>query len=274
AQPLDVRPAENVAARPDHLLRVERRRELDVLRLRRRLAALDEIRERKADPRNHHRPGFDAAMAVDAFLERLALENVFDVIRRLLVALAVDDDVPVGGDPVPRILGRQVLVDAELVVVVVRGDLIPRVRLVDRGVGAERALLDVRQLLPVLGGDRRGQLRRAEGAGRHGGGAGRGRLDELPAVEVVPLAGDLRALDVRGPLDQHVLYYKDAASRSGVTPRKYRTIRRRCVTVRDIHPSLSHLRAEVTAGLGARYSRPRRRKRSTRSTSSMIGRSA
>src|SRR6266567_892506 len=49
--------------------------ELDVFRTRQWVAFLDEFRKRIADPRNHHAPRLDAAVAIDAVLERAQLQQ-------------------------------------------------------------------------------------------------------------------------------------------------------------------------------------------------------
>jgi hypothetical protein len=92
------------------------------------------IGQREADPRNYHRPALDAPMAVDALLERLPFQDVLEIHRALLGALAVDGHGPRRGLEVARELGRLILVSTELVVVVVCGDVFPLVRLL---VGAE-----------------------------------------------------------------------------------------------------------------------------------------
>src|SRR5438128_4994368 len=140
-------------------------------------------------------------MPIDAILERLSLENVFEMVDRRLVAFALDGHGPRLGLQRVRELRRLILARAEFVVVVVRGDLIPRVRLF---CSAQRAALDVIQLPAV----RRGLLalrQRAhiETPGGRGPGCDGRRPDECPAVHIDGFVGDLRAADVWGTLDQH-----------------------------------------------------------------------
>src|SRR5205814_8321033 len=94
----------------------------------------------------------------------------------------------------------RVLVDAELVVVFVRRDLFPLVRLFLR---AERALADVLELASVRRGRRRLQPRLAADAGRDGGRRAGGRANEVAPIQIQLLVGDLRAADVRRALDEH-----------------------------------------------------------------------
>src|SRR5882672_6706852 len=78
AQGLDVGPVEHPASLAWHLLRVEQRRELHVPGARSGLEAAQQIAEWESDPGNDHRPGFDAAVAVDALLERVRADDVLD----------------------------------------------------------------------------------------------------------------------------------------------------------------------------------------------------
>jgi hypothetical protein len=94
AQAFHVRPLENVVALERQLLRIEQRGEFDVLRLRGRLEALDEIGERKAHPRNDHRPRLDTAEAIDALFHRVRLEDVFYREGAFDLRLAGHRDVP------------------------------------------------------------------------------------------------------------------------------------------------------------------------------------
>src|SRR5262249_55818546 len=94
AQPFDVGPVEYWKPLSWHPARIVERRELDKLRLRRGLAFVDEILQRKSDPRDHHRPRLDTAVAVNAILERLALEDVFEVQLPRLGALSLDRHSP------------------------------------------------------------------------------------------------------------------------------------------------------------------------------------
>ena len=201
-QAFDVGPVENRQLLAGELPRIVERRELDELRLRRRLAPLDEIGEREPDPRNHHRPRFDAAVAVDAILERLALEDVFEVHLAGLRALPFHGDRPrLGrledlGHPRRSVAGPGL----ELVEVVVGGDVLPRVRRLGR---AERALLGD-QLPPV----RRGHLGLQQRPGGERAGRGGERRparspDELASIQIHLLVGDFGARNIRRRFDQH-----------------------------------------------------------------------
>src|SRR6185437_14114421 len=93
-QAFDVRIVQHLRADARHLLRTVDGGELDELRLRVRLEALEQRAERKAVPRNHHRPALDAAHAVDALFERMRLEDVLERVGAGFAALAVDGHVP------------------------------------------------------------------------------------------------------------------------------------------------------------------------------------
>src|SRR5262249_62178186 len=167
----------------------------------RRFAFLQELVQRKADPRNPHRPGFDASVAVDAILERLSSKDVFEVIHRWLVTLPVDRDRPRLGPERPGKPRRLFRIGPELVEVVIRGDLIPGVRPL---AGAERAGLHALPLATV-----RRRLRRVQPdiARDHRRGDARSNLargpEELPATQVRLFAGDFRARDLCRAFDDH-----------------------------------------------------------------------
>jgi len=107
-------------------------REFDVLRGARRLRAPEQDGQRVADPRDHHRPALDAAERVDALLERRRLQHVVEIQPLRLGHEAVDDHRP---RPGPERMGEPhgiALVGAELVEVVVAGDVLERVLLLGR----------------------------------------------------------------------------------------------------------------------------------------------
>src|SRR6185503_19814901 len=143
-----------------------------------------EVGERKADPRNHHRPRLDATVAVNAVLERLTLQDVFEVHLSASGAFTVDDDGPRLRFEIP---GEQRWPCArsrvELVKVVVRGDVLPRVRPLGRAEpaldGGQPSAMRCRPL-PGFADDR--------APGDREGGA-----DELAAIQIDRLAGDVRA---------------------------------------------------------------------------------
>jgi hypothetical protein len=81
-----------------HLLRAAGG-ELHVLRREVRLEALlQQRRQRKAEPRDHHRPAFDAAHPVDAFLERRQLHQLVEVEVRGCCAFALDPQTATAAD--------------------------------------------------------------------------------------------------------------------------------------------------------------------------------
>jgi hypothetical protein len=75
---------------PRHLGRALQRLESDELGAALRLDAAEDRGERDADPRDHHRPPFDAAHAVDALLERMRLDEVLESVGRGLADETVD----------------------------------------------------------------------------------------------------------------------------------------------------------------------------------------
>ena len=184
--------------------------------LRRRLEALDEVAERKSNPGNHHRPGFDAAHAVDALLEREPLHDVFDVVGARLRALSVDDHRP--GSRLERagVARRILLVETELIVVVVGGDVFVRVELLG---GVERALLEAGQLLGIgilrfgLG---RAREQSTDGARRRDGERGvPGNFEKLAPADIEVPRSDLRLADIGSVLDEHTVTFCQLNVRDG-----------------------------------------------------------
>src|SRR5262249_38299409 len=122
----------------------------------------------------------------------------------LLRALTVDLDRPRLGLQPTCAERRRLFVRAELVIVVVRGDLFPAVGFFLLWSEAEWARLDSLQLAAMrrdLTG--RAQLARPgnrPGARRRDAG---GRSQEFPAVQVPFLSGNFRTPDVGGFFDQH-----------------------------------------------------------------------
>ncbi len=160
--------------------------------------------EREADPRDHHRPGLDAAQPVDALLERVRLQECIEIEHAGLRDLAFDRDGPGPRPQRVRVARRVLLVGAEFVEVVVgRGGREGRQLLVRPE--AWRRGLHVREL-----GERGGRLGRtglrvlataepARGAERRGG------AQELAAPEVKRLVRDLTARDRGRMEDAHRL---------------------------------------------------------------------
>ena len=90
----------------------------------------------KADPGDYDGPRFDAAMPVDALFERRHFHDFGQVENLVLRHRTLDRDAPRRSLQVAGILGRLVFTGAELIVIVVAGDVLER-----RGlfIGAERA---------------------------------------------------------------------------------------------------------------------------------------
>jgi hypothetical protein len=141
SEAFDVRPVENSEALPRHLFRVFQGGELDVLRARCRLEALDEITEREADPRDYHRPGFNAPKPIDALLERVGTQQALESQLPRLFAFSIDDDGPWLGAEAMRILRGVFLAGAKFVEVVVARDLGERVRFLRRRVAGALLVL-------------------------------------------------------------------------------------------------------------------------------------
>ena len=196
-QALHVGPRQRLeqAALARHLGRPHQRLEGDVLGAALRLDALEHFGQRHADPGDHHRPAFHAAHAVDALLELGGLDQVVEVVVGRLADEAVDLDRPGLGLERVRVLGGIALVGAELVEVVVAGDVLEgRQRLVG---GGERA----------LGRLQRGSLGACSGKGRRQAGAEPqcgSAGEELPAAQIHLARCDLGWCDVGRASDQHV----------------------------------------------------------------------
>src|SRR5207247_11075507 len=88
-------------------------------------------------------------MTIDAFLERDAFDELFEREVALLGAFPVDVDAPWLGLQLARRQRRRFLISAELVIVVVSGDLFPRVGLFLFGRQAEWALFHAFKPAPV-----------------------------------------------------------------------------------------------------------------------------
>src|SRR5262249_45509924 len=105
-------------------------------------------REREADPRNHHRPGFDTAVSVHAFFERRDLEDVFDIKCSRLVAESLDVNGPGARDKVSSLARDGAFVGRKLVEVVVVSDVFVRGLLFVRDLRDVWRLLNTFDLLP------------------------------------------------------------------------------------------------------------------------------
>ena len=186
AQALAIGPLEHRIPQARHLAGPLHGRELDEFRLGRGLHHLEQVAKREADPRNHHRPRFDAAQAIDPLLEREALEQILERVVAGLADLAVDLHRPGRRLELAAVGLRVALVGAELVEVVVAGDVLERVELLAGR--AERALAYVGERGPAPGRVPRRRQQRAGHAARRG--ADRGP-DEGATIEVEPFVGDL-----------------------------------------------------------------------------------
>ncbi len=122
---------------PRHLGRPDQRLERHIFRRSERLDAIQKGRQRKADPRDDHRPALDAAHAIDALFERDGLENVFKGVGCGFRHEAIDLHRPGARFQRTRIGGRIALPRSELIEVVVARDI--RFRR-ERLIGRERAL--------------------------------------------------------------------------------------------------------------------------------------
>src|SRR5438309_6114858 len=197
AKAFDVGPAEDATLLPGHLLRVEERREGDVPGTRRRLDPAEEIAEREAEPRNDHRPGLDAAHAVDALLEREPAEQLVHVDDLRFLYLTVDAHRPGAGPQRAGQLRRVALVGAELVEVVVGGDvavrrarLVGAVRPVPRDGKLGRVTLRARRLLAGAPAAHEPEKASADAGARRR--EERGVADELAPPQVHRLRRDIR----------------------------------------------------------------------------------
>jgi hypothetical protein len=121
-------------------------------------------------------------VTIHALLECLPLEHVLEVHLALFVALAFDGDAPRFGLEALRVALGIVFVDAELVEVVVAGDVLPRVDLLARQ--RIRALLHVLELSPVRRPLRLGDAFGAENAGGRCRARDSGGAQKVASVQV------------------------------------------------------------------------------------------
>src|SRR5262245_30344034 len=121
-QPLGIGPGIGEVALLVHHRGLADRLHHDVLRGTGGLAQLDQRAQRKAAPRHDHRPGFDAALTMDALFERHLGQQVVDADLERFVDQAAHLDRP---GPDLELLGvaPDALVEAEFVIVVVGGGL-------------------------------------------------------------------------------------------------------------------------------------------------------
>ncbi len=88
------------------------------------LHQFEKLVQRKADPRHHHRPGFDAAHPVDTLLQRKASGQIVMIESDRFSHLTVDLQRPGIGFHAARVSGGIGFVEAKLIEVVVARNLI------------------------------------------------------------------------------------------------------------------------------------------------------
>ncbi len=139
-------------------------------------------------------------MPINAIFEGPAFEHVLEMVDRRVGALALDGHRPRFRHERAGQAGRLFLVGAELVIVVVGGDLLPRIGPLVRTVGTRLDVLEspsprrrLRRTNDRLGSER-GCRRCKRGP--------TGRADKRPAIHVQPSVGDVGTRDPRR-LDQH-----------------------------------------------------------------------
>jgi hypothetical protein len=188
-QSFAVRPLEHRPPLAGHAHGIVQRLERNVLGLRGRLVVLHHVGKRNSDPRDHHRPGFDATHPVDALLEVERFDEVVEMERAGLLGMTVDRDAPGPWLEILRVLGRVILGRAEFPEIVVSGYVVEAGR---RLVGAELALAHIREFRKLALRYDRAEYRRSE---RYTAGC-RSCRHELPAVQVIALTRDLRGPDI------------------------------------------------------------------------------
>ena len=181
-------------------------REGDVLRLRGGPESFQHGTQGDAHPGNHHRPRLDAAHAVDPLFELMGVDHVVEIEFPGLFALAGEAHPPRPRLEAARVPLRIALVGAELVEVVVTGDVLVGSELL---VGRQPALLDVLEKLAhrvFVAGNRAGRGWREESGAAEQGGArsdAQSALHETPAISVDVFRRHFRRLDVLSLLDEH-----------------------------------------------------------------------
>jgi len=127
-QPFYIRPLDQgeVRAHAGHDLGVLQGLESDVFSLGGGLHLLEQVGQGEPQPGNDHGPGLHAAHAVDALLQLVRLDEVFQGVAPRLAHLAIDDHRPRFGLHGTGIGRRVALVGTELVVVVVAAGVLER----------------------------------------------------------------------------------------------------------------------------------------------------
>ena len=160
-QALDIGPVENLkeAGLARHFLRSHEAGKGDVFGRTERLHLRQQACEWKSDPRNDHRPCFDAAHPIDALFKRHPGNQVLNVEFLRLLDEAVDGELPGQRLVIAGIGGRVALVRAELVEIIVGRDGILRRQLLVHLIGGS------------LGLQRFGKSRRGNASGSESTGA-------------------------------------------------------------------------------------------------------
>ena len=259
-------------ARPLFNFAAEIAEELDVLGFGKRIALLDQLRERVADPGYDHAPTLDAAEAVGAVFKWPEFEQGVDVEGLWAVDQAADFDRPGTRRKAGGVARRVALVGAEFVEIVVVGDVLEAGEFFARG--RERAL-DCLQL--GVGMDRargRKYLSQLAAPQRYRAGGRSGR-DEAATVEPLFFRSDFGRWDVGtgqwvGLANQHGedLFRVGSAKRIRKQPRiagnspgaaslgTVIRLRVLCARYRNGWRVGRDFRRSRTSGLGARTSRP------------------
>ena len=196
---LTIWPDYRTVALARHSCRVVQGLKSDVPGLGRWLQAFDHCFQRYTHPRDNHRPGFDAAQAIDSLLEIKRFDEVVKIEGAGLLGVTIHGNLP---GPRIEILGVHVWIrfaGAKLVVVVVGRDGLV---VVGRLAGTELAGPDVLEHRAPLVRDNRAEsrTRRSERTGNAS------RANKIAAIQIVFLARDFRRANIGGLLDQHPGY--------------------------------------------------------------------
>ena len=184
-----------------HLLGIEIALEGDEFGLGRGLDELDEIAKGKTDPGNNDGPGFDAAMAIDAFLERGDFQDFVHGELAGLFDFALDGDRPRGGVEVLGVFRRIAFIGSEFVEIVVVSHVFEGILFFRR---AEGALGEAGELGCGESG-LRGGCQFEQSLTCDGGRADDAHsLEELPAVQVHGPGRHIGVRQIRGFADQHL----------------------------------------------------------------------
>jgi len=211
AKAFDVRIVEASVTCLRHLLRVVKALKGHVFCFGGGFDELENGIERVADPGDHDGPAFDAAMAIDALFERGQLENFVQREFAGSFDFAFDRNSPRGGPEILRIFGGISLLAAELVEVVVVGDIV---------FGAD---FFVDRIVAFYSREFRGSVNRGgmpeqcgqAFAGNGGSSGDTNSAQKIAAVQVNALGSDLRWSEFRCFLDEHVYCLESLSRRCG-----------------------------------------------------------